>query len=567
MVKSAIVVIDDDGNFLDRFRDILFDLGLLNEYEYLAIEARGKTPADVANHCINEVNRLLEKRVPIAMALVDIVIIERGGDESPKDRSGLEIARRLHIYDPQFPIVAITRYHKAHRLLSEVSLDPYLEGILLKPFIEDDQEFSRRVFLDIVAKATAKPKMKQLVAYAPTSHGTKRIEGRFALQDDARCKSQVQEIGTNDFMALIEELFLESHGTITYMRPGFSGSYLFKVTAKSSNNASQGSTEKWVVKIDSNEGGLARELQRYLALDSRVQRKMYPKLKNDKLSTSGKWSAIAFDLQSDAITFHEYFAGNPSSNRTRTLIDKSLIPFLKEHYGEGESKQCFLWETFYEFEDRIKASILAFLDDARSLMPTRLTKEYSSTLDRISHFVKGPTEEAIYNFEGDFDTRLIHGDLHSRNVLVSRTAEKLVFIDFANTEQSHFMKDVAKLETDILFHVMDSTQGNQTDWARLPAWDSLLALFVKDKVFSLKPSIEDEGLQRVSNLIAILRNTVTIFSSTPSEKEYLIALFHFTLKVLTYRDVSIQKKVFAIHLVNVILDLLDDLSKDEKPAF
>src|SRR2546426_2648880 len=127
MVK-AVVAIDDDVNFLDKLRLILDDLGLLGDFEFCPILARGQTPSDVSAQCITEITDIVRRRLTIAIVLVDIVNIERG--EPPSDRSGLEVAKEVNSYLPSVPIVGITRYIKSDRILSEVSLDPYLEGIL-----------------------------------------------------------------------------------------------------------------------------------------------------------------------------------------------------------------------------------------------------------------------------------------------------------------------------------------------------------------------------------------------------------------------------------------------------
>src|SRR5688572_30208390 len=99
MVTRAIVAIDDDVNFLDHLRVRLEDLGLLGDFEYRPIVARGQTASDVSRHCANEIDKIIGENLEIALALIDIVIIEHS-EELPSDRSGLEVAKYLSSYVP-----------------------------------------------------------------------------------------------------------------------------------------------------------------------------------------------------------------------------------------------------------------------------------------------------------------------------------------------------------------------------------------------------------------------------------------------------------------------------------
>src|SRR5438045_3058373 len=103
MVRRAIVAIDDDMNFLDYLKGRLDDLGLLADFEYRPIGARGQTPSDVSDHCASQIDKVIGENLEIALALVDIVIIEHS-DGQPRDRSGLEVAKYLNAYVPDVPI-------------------------------------------------------------------------------------------------------------------------------------------------------------------------------------------------------------------------------------------------------------------------------------------------------------------------------------------------------------------------------------------------------------------------------------------------------------------------------
>lgn len=564
MVKKTIVVIDDHRIFLDQLDGILEERGLKPEYEYYPILTSGRTADEVLKYCYDEIGKLLtDNNRTIEIVLVDIVIFEQQAD--PGDRLGLDIAKHISPLLRQVPIVGITRFIKAYRLLSEISLEPYLHGILLKPFIESS-EFSRRDFLDIMSKAKEKARIMTQNYTLPQNVGIdihKTSEGRFQLPpNEPRCHVQVEEeIGKDDFMVLLENLFPLGQGTVTYLRPGFSGSYLFKVSVKTvDQKISPSSPKTWVVKISDDKRKLRDELERCVKLKNRVLQDMYPQLLKEELTTIDKWAALVFEMQEDALTFSEYLNQGHSIKKITKLIDDSLFPFLKKHYGDSDKKPCFVWETFYLLDEKTRARVLAFIDEAQTLVSPRLGSLYKEALDRIKNFIisNGTNEESISKLAPDCDTRYIHGDLHSRNILVSDNASKLVFIDFANSDQDHYMKDIAKLETDLIFLVMDSNKKLESYWDMVTDWEQILELYGRGKVFmsrSLKTT-EDSEVIRTMKLIQALRRGLKKLGNQPDEQQYLIALLHYTLKLLSYSDVSIQKKVFAVRYIQEILNAI-----------
>jgi thiamine kinase-like enzyme len=213
-----------------------------------------------------------------------------------------------------------------------------------------------------------------------------------------------------------------------------------------------------------------------------------------------------------------------------------------------------LWAEFYALDEKVKAGVLEAAEELKTLIPLRLPQQYAKTIDRIKNFINGTTEPVIYNFDDEFDTRCVHGDLHSRNILVSGNPPRLIFIDFANSKQDHFMKDLAKLETDLLFRVMDTNRWNHTDWSRIVDWSALLPLYSRNSLFHDGAKIKTtKEFQWVVDLIGALRNGLKSINADLDETQYLIGLFHFTLKLLSYPDVTIQRKAFAIQYCDVLL--------------
>ena len=142
---------------------------------------------------------------------------------------------------------------------------------------------------------------------------------------------------------------------------------------------------------------------------------------------------------------------------------------MQAHYGDTKKKKTNIWRDFFALDEKTRSGILSFIDEAKVLGAGMLNRPRRKVLQRLESFVRtnGASQNDVHSFDAECDTRYVHGDLHSRNILVGKDAEKLIFIDFANSEQSHYMKDIAKLETDLIFVNMDSRNWNDTDSKRL----------------------------------------------------------------------------------------------------
>jgi hypothetical protein len=565
--KRTVVAIDTDLEVLKRFKNRLLDgLRLHNDFDYRQIEVGEPTAKEAAEHCRDVIGELLNRGEDIAIIFVDVAIIERS--EPPFDQSGLEIAQTLSRAFPSIPVIGMTRHYNDHRLVSEISLSPHIQGILIKNFFFEHDSFLAQDFFAFVAKATNKVRQLQLhdglaltLPQRSAERGEVKPEGRFQISRDPQSIYQASEVGDPTLHCLLEKLFPHGYGTARSLRPGFSGSFVFKaVVANAPSGISPAPPLASVVKISRDSLKLRTELENFQRLTTRVKGDFYPSLRAGEVVSVGEWSAIAFDMKEDAVTLLEYLQQNSRVRAAVRLIKERLIPFLAEHYGAAELSKgpVFVWRTYFTLKPRIKAGVNAFVDDARQRVSQHLGRAGIRTLERIKEIVNdGNTFLSEADVSAVVDTRYIHGDLNCRNILVPTSVAKLVFIDFANSKQDHFMKDLAKLEIDLLFLVMDSNRWNDTEWDRITDWQQLLQLYNSGRLLSplFAKGRLASSVGPVAKLICALRSGVTSISEAHADEEqYLVALLHYALSYLTYPDIQLPKKVFGVSLIGKLLE-------------
>lgn len=156
---------------------------------------------------------------------------------------------------------------------------------------------------------------------------------------------------------------------------------------------------------------------------------------------------------------------------------------------------------------------------------------------------------------------MCHGDLHTRNILVS-DRQDFWLIDFARVGDSHALRDIAELEADIKFSVVQHI--TMQDYALLER-----ALYTEDNAPAngngLPASLRTRELQKVYHVIRAIRAHMLNRIQPVDQREYQIALLYHALKVLTLkRDKDREKKLRALITVSLLTDLLQD---NELPPF
>jgi hypothetical protein len=145
---------------------------------------------------------------------------------------------------------------------------------------------------------------------------------------------------------------------------------------------------------------------------------------------------------------------------------------------------------------------------------------------------------------------IIHGDLNSNNVLID-DGGKPWLIDFAHTGLGHYLRDLAKLEAEVKFLLMDPDGGRP----RIARWLELDRVLDDRWPFGQKPTravysaCRDEHLSKAFAVLTSVRTVARdrmIGPKPPQIAQYRAALLHHTLRVIAYDDVSPAKKEYAI---------------------
>lgn len=541
MPPKVIVVIDTERGFIERFTEKLAVNELDEDYRIEPVTPN--TKVDLSQRiveCKEKIQDLINNE-DVAGIFIDIVVVETGSED---DTSGIDIAVELKKSYPTIPIFNITsKYRNPSETdgISRASLEN-IDGVLIKSYL-DGKTFSESRLKKIFRKAKEKwhtQNGNEIILKIPDGiHESINVS-------DPRVKTQIDEIGANIFWTLVSKLKPGATGTISYLRPGRSGAYVFRWFASTKvDGYSKTLPKSWVLKIADNPDLLEHELQNYIALkDTPLYRVFYPQVSSDEVIRVGKYGAILIELEEGAQTLKEYLPTIADENDLDVIL-KGIERFFHSTYGDQDRTPFFVWNKFYSLNDSLINNILAEMRDFEDIFKTLFdSQEY----DGVYSFVKkeGPIFDKINLFEQNVDQRTIHGDFNAGNILINPN-NQIVVIDFSSRVQSHVAKDVAKLERDIIFRVYDRNLIHNYDWSRVKHWSNFLELHSATNFFdNVFKEMKDLQLTRSLKFIKGIRNTLKVISPNLTEREYLCALLHYNLIAIVHPEFSFQKKIFAV---------------------
>ncbi len=554
-MNNIFMIIDTDLGFKQRFEKKLVEESISDDYTIKSIVPDTSVSSDnLIPKCIEEIKKSISSDSKIMVIFVDIVIYEK----KELDSVGIDLAKSIKKSFPYIPVINITGFFRDEKeadLIADASLEN-IEGVFPKSYL-DGETFSYRRLKNILSKANDKVSHKNSFFLADKQQLQPEINLNYSYPDQ-RVKSLIKEIGQSDFINLLSSIFPNSEGTISYLQLGRSGAYVFKLYLKFNTDAKTPTKAKrWIFKVSRDQEIITREVENYIEVTkSSLPKSFYPQLFKSQSFSSNGLSGLAYEYEEDSQTIMK-FIENELVQEDIDIIVNQIETIIKHLYGDSQKKACYIWDSFYSFTEEVWNNLLFFLQENKCYIDTIMPND---TYETVLTFVQSKGIIKNYNInklESEVEIRNIHGDFNSGNILINKKKE-LILIDFASINKNHIVRDIAKLERDIIYKVIDSSSPDYYDWSKLSKWRPISHIYRTENFFSSAHdnSLKDTKIENSIFLIKKLREVLINYSSHISIKEYLVSILHYTLLSLLLPDVSIHKKALAIENIKFILEIL-----------
>ncbi len=152
-----------------------------------------------------------------------------------------------------------------------------------------------------------------------------------------------------------------------------------------------------------------------------------------------------------------------------------------------------------------------------------------------------------------------HGDFNPYNLLVDNTGY-MWLIDFQETGKSHFLRDVAMLDSAVRFQLLNTEEATLEE--RLHMEEALCSIDRFSQVEQLAPklSTENQSLAKAYATIVHLRKLACrLVEHSPSDdiSEYYIALFYSALNTLQFFSLPLGLREHALLCASLLADRLE----------
>ncbi|MFQ5613139.1 MAG: phosphotransferase [Anaerolineae bacterium] len=152
---------------------------------------------------------------------------------------------------------------------------------------------------------------------------------------------------------------------------------------------------------------------------------------------------------------------------------------------------------------------------------------------------------------------IVHGDLHTGNILISEGEHAQLrawVIDFPHTHVGPTIQDVARLEADLKFSLLPDDTLQALNLNDLYDFETSLLPPFKRAVPSFADLTPDQlptnqqtnpQLQKTWEIVCLLRGEAKEYMIGDDARPYYLALFHATLPMLYYRNLSSSQKLYV----------------------
>ncbi len=554
--RATVLFVDDKKEWLKKVQHLSsLRLGFEEKFgEKYDIQTEQVSKADYRA----QAEAIINKYVPdhLLVVAVDIVL----DSDNKNDDTGLELARILAENWPTVPILVYSAYgglkHKTLAVAS-VLFDGAFDGNIL-PTSEHGNAVPIDEFEKLLKSANrAKKKAIEKMRYRISRWGVSiPIEVSWSERSPARVSKMERDI-----IELLAKLRFKD-GNVQFLKlesisPGFSGAYIFKVTVDRGEKRTQ------VLKVNEDPKKLENELAGYHRLkhDTNIAFKRLPSFFDPNEVTKlayDWWGAISLSYEKGSKPLLEVFSGWSKSDV------ESFFNDLWDEDGLGK---------IYKVDSREEEAIGKILDGdiRRGVLETRdELSRYTGLMNSVISSVSNELEEllaVIDDSNSEFlekkkvlvtHSRLIHGDLNCRNVLVkSGKPTDWVLIDFPHAQPGTLAEDFAKTEIEILGIVMDWASGEDINLDRLRVWLPLVES-LSQRLHVHKGNYDQEELKKVSLAIGVTRSRYSKLRGNIGDPQldYFLHLTKHALKSIQYRDLTMAKRFLLIHYSLKLLKMI-----------
>ncbi len=254
-------------------------------------------------------------------------------------------------------------------------------------------------------------------------------------------------------------------------------------------------------------------------------------------------------LDEQVTSFQKLYATTDDFTKIAEVLDTVFLKQLGRLYKAGKYEKLNLL-TYYDFSDKYASSVRKKVEALTGTTAREDRIELGdTTIFNVCHFYE-KTLTSLNEYQTNYHYKAyVHGDLNGANIIID--AQKNVWmIDFFHTHQGHILKDLIKIENDLLFIFTKINSDEEWTDARI-----LIDLILSVTDLSIPPDPEqrivlkfpafNKALQTLRQLRSYYAELINL---DKDPYQYHIAMLRYSMHTLSFEECNDYQKKLALYM-------------------
>lgn len=245
------------------------------------------------------------------------------------------------------------------------------------------------------------------------------------------------------------------------------------------------------------------------------------------------------------VTFQKFYGESNDFEKIRYFIDVVFKKQLGKFYKAASLERINLME-YYDFKPKYKDSVKRKVQELLGEVGEESTISFNNlTTYNICNFYEEDLTNLSESYEQNHFSSYLHGDLNGANIIID-AQENVWLIDFFHTHRGHVLKDLIKLENDILY-IFAKIENEEELIEASKLVDLLLDV---DDLWDALPeaTFKNNHLNKALKTIAYLRSLYReLIHSDRSPYQLHIGLMRYSVHTLSFDECNIWQRKLALY--------------------
>jgi protein-tyrosine phosphatase/nicotinamidase-related amidase len=259
-------------------------------------------------------------------------------------------------------------------------------------------------------------------------------------------------------------------------------------------------------------------------------------------------------LDEKVISFQKFYESGAAQEKVFSVLDVVFDKQLGRLYRAAKQEKIDLLK-YYDFSSKYAASVRAKVEQltGRPATGDRILLHGKEIYNVCNFYEKELDARMEYPMQGHYMS-YVHGDLNGANIIID-AQQNVWMIDFFHTHYGHVLRDLIKLENDLLF-IFTKINSEREFHEAAGLIDVIVSLEdLGDLPGSDTTHFENAELQRTFLTVRKLRNFYpALIHSDKIAYQYHVAMLRYAMHTLSFDECNEWQKKLALYMGSYVCE-------------